>query len=386
MAQRDYYDTLGVSRTATPEEIKKAFRRKAKELHPDRNKDDPQAEARFKEVNAAHDVLKDEQKRAAYDQFGEAAFDGSMGGRQPGRGGSGHANDFGSSAFSDIFEDLFGGNMGGGSRQRGGGANAATRGSDLRYDLSVTLEEAYTGKSMKINVPTAVTCTVCSGTGAEGGAKPQNCPTCAGMGKVRAQQGFFTIERVCPTCHGRGQIIKNPCKSCAGAGRTQKERTLSVQIPAGVEDGTRIRLSGEGEAGTRGGPSGDLYLFIRLDEHSIFKRQNADIYCRIPVPMTTAALGGAIEAPTLDGGRTRVTVPEGSQAGRQLRLKGKGMPVLRGSRFGDMYIELAVETPVNLTSKQKELLKDFQKDSGANSPQSEDFFDKLKSFWNDVTK
>lgn len=382
MAQRDYYDILGVSRTASPDEIKKAYRRKAKELHPDRNKDDPTSEAKFKEANAAYDVLKDDQKRAAYDQFGESAFDGSMGGRQGG-GFSGNPGDFGA-AFSDIFEDLFGGAMGGG-RQRSRSASV-NRGSDLRYDLEVTLEEAYTGKNLKLDIPTAVSCNTCSGTGADGGAKPQNCPTCAGMGKVRAQQGFFTIERVCPTCHGRGQIIKNPCKSCAGSGRVNKERTLSVQIPAGVEDGTRIRLAGEGEAGVRGGASGDLYLFLRLKPHPIFRRKDSDIYCRIPVPMTTAALGGVIEAPTLDGGRTRVTVPEGSQAGRQLRLRGKGMPVLRGSRFGDMYIELAVETPVNLTGKQKDLLKEFEKESLSNSPESQDFFDKLKSFWNDVTK
>lgn len=382
MAKRDYYDILGVSRSATDDEIKKAYRRKAKELHPDRNKDNPNAEAEFKDANAAYDILKDDQKRAAYDQFGEAAFDGSMGGRPGGGQGGAHPGDFGS-AFSDIFEDLFGGSMGG--RQRGGGS-PSTRGSDLRYDLEVTLEEAYKGKKLKINVPTSVACGACSGTGGEGGAKPHKCPTCAGFGKVRAQQGFFTIERVCPTCHGQGYTIKNPCKICSGTGRIQKERTLSVQIPAGVEDGMRIRLAGEGEVGVRGGPAGDLYLFLSVKPHSIFKRQEADIYCRIPVPMTTAALGGVIEAPTLDGGLTRVTVPEGSQAGRQLRLRGKGMPVVRGARFGDMYIELAVETPVNLTTRQQDLLKEFERESRSNSPESEDFFDKIKSFWNGVTK
>ncbi|UWQ14411.1 molecular chaperone DnaJ [Aliiroseovarius sp. M344] len=375
MSKRDYYEVLGASKGASAEELKKAYRKKAKELHPDRNSDNPNAEAQFKEANEAYEVLKDADKKAAYDRFGHAAFEGGMGGR-PGGGHPGGNGDF-ASAFSDVFDDLFGDFMGGG---RGGGVRAQ-RGSDLRYNLRVTLEEAFSGLQKTINVPTSVSCDECSGTGAEAGAEPTVCPTCSGMGKVRAQQGFFTVERTCPTCQGTGQMIQNPCKNCGGAGRKHKERSLSVNIPAGVETGTRIRLSGEGEAGLRGGPTGDLYIFIDVAEHPIFDREGVHLHCRVPVSVASAALGGDIEVPTIDGGRSRVKIPAGSQSGRQMRLRSKGMPGLRGGPRGDMYIELAVETPVNLTSKQKELLQEFEKLSEENNPESSSFFSKVKSFW-----
>ena len=385
MAKRDFYETLGISRGASAEEIKKAYRKKAKELHPDRNSDNPQAEAQFKELNEAYEVLKDEQKKAAYDRFGHAAFEGGMGAR-PGAGGAGFrggANGDFASAFSDVFDDLFGDIMG--ARGAQGRARAAARGNDLRYNLRISLEEAHQGLQKTIQVPTAVACGTCKGTGAEGGSEPQTCPTCSGIGKVRAQQGFFTVERTCPTCNGLGQTIKNPCKTCHGAGRVEKEKTLSVNIPAGVETGTRIRLAGEGEAGMRGGPSGDLYIFIEVKEHPIFVRDGADLHCRVPVSMASAALGGDIEVPTIDGGRARVKIPEGSQTGRQMRLRGKGMPVLRGKDVGDMFIELAVETPVNLTSRQKELLREFDKLSEQkNNPQSAGFFSAVKGFWDSM--
>ena len=381
MAKRDFYDVLGVGRNATADELKKAYRTKAKELHPDRNADNPNAEAQFKEVNEAYDALKDPEKKAAYDRFGHAAFDGGMGGgtrgARPGGFGGGNA-DF-ASAFSDVFEDLFGDFVGGG--RGGGGRSRATRGSDLRYNMRITLEEAFSGTKKTIRVPRLSACDACSGTGAEGGAEPVTCPTCSGMGKVRAQQGFFTVERTCPTCGGSGQIVKNPCKVCAGAGRSEKEASLSVNIPAGVETGTRIRLSGEGEAGLRGGPSGDLYIFVNVAEHPIFKREDVTLYCRVPVSMARAALGGEVEVPTIDGGRSRVKVPAGSQSGKHMRLRGKGMPALRGGGQGDMLIELAVETPVNLTQRQKELLEDFEKLSAENNPESSSFFDKVKGFW-----
>lgn len=382
MAKRDYYEVLGVAKGASADEIKKGYRTKAKELHPDRNADNPKAEAQFKEANEAYEVLKDAEKKAAYDRYGHAAFEGGMGGGggRPGGGFGGGQGDFGS-AFSDVFDDLFGDFMGGG--QRGGGRRAA-RGSDLRYNLRVTLEDAYSGLQKTINVPTAVACSGCNGSGAEGGAEPSTCPTCSGMGKVRAQQGFFTVERTCPTCSGLGQIISNPCKVCNGAGRTEKDRALSVNIPAGVETGTRIRLSGEGEAGMRGGPAGDLYIFIEVAEHKLFERDGNNLYCRVPVSMGTAALGGSIEVPTIDGGRGRVQIPGGSQSGRQMRLRVKGMPALRGGTPGDMFIELAVETPVNLTSRQKELLREFEDLSEENNPESSSFFSSVKSFWDSM--
>ncbi|QYX57354.1 molecular chaperone DnaJ [Roseovarius sp. SCSIO 43702] len=385
MAKRDYYEVLGVARGASAEEIKKAYRKKAKELHPDRNKDNPDSEKQFKEAGEAYDVLKDPDKKAAYDRFGHAAFEGGMGGgggpRGPRPGGAGQG-DF-ASAFSDVFDDLFGDFMGG----RGGAAGGrqrASRGADLRYNLRVTLEEAYSGLQKSITVPTSVQCGSCNGSGAEGGSEPTTCPTCSGMGKVRAQQGFFTVERTCPTCGGMGQTIKNPCKNCGGAGRVEKDRALSVNIPAGVETGTRIRLSGEGEAGLRGGPPGDLYIFIEVAKHPLFERDEMNLFCHVPVSMTTAALGGDIEVPTIDGGRARVKIPAGSQAGRQMRLRGKGMPALRGSGHGDMFIELAVETPVNLTSRQKELLREFDSLSEDNNPESKSFFSSVKKFWDSM--
>jgi len=385
MAKRDYYEVLGVSKGASADELKKAYRKKAKELHPDRNSDNPDAESQFKEVNEAYDILKDADKKAAYDRYGHAAFDGGMGGgpRAGGFGGGRGQGDF-ASAFSDVFEDLFGDFMGG--QRGGGGRQRAMRGSDLRYNLRITLEEAYQGLQKAITVPTSVTCGECSGSGAEGGSEPQTCPTCSGMGKVRAQQGFFTVERTCPTCSGAGQVVKNPCRECGGSGRKDKEKALSVNIPAGVETGTRIRLSGEGEAGMRGGPAGDLYIFIEVQDHPIFQRDGLDLFCRVPVSMTKAALGGEVEVPTIDGGRSRVKVPEGSQSGRQMRLKTKGMPALRGPGQGDMYIELMVETPVKLTSEQKELLRQFE-DSCAksNNPNATGFFEKVKNFWDGMT-
>jgi molecular chaperone DnaJ len=322
MAKRDYYDVLGVARGASADEIKKAYRTKAKELHPDRNADNPNAEAQFKEVNEAYDALKDPDKKAAYDRFGHAAFEGGMGQRPGGGGFPGGGNGDFASAFSDVFEDLFGDFMGGGR----GGRQRASRGSDLRYNLRISLEEAFAGVQKTIKVPGSVTCSSCKGTGAEGGVEPVTCPTCTGMGKVRAQQGFFTVERTCPTCSGLGQIIKNPCRTCGGVGREERERALSVNIPAGVETGNRIRLAGEGEAGLRGGPSGDLYIFVDVADHPIFTREGATLHCRVPVSMATAALGGEVEVPNIDGGRSRVKIPVGSQAGQQMRLRGKGMP------------------------------------------------------------
>ncbi len=380
MSKRDYYDVLGVAKGATAEEIKKGFRAKAKELHPDRNSDNPNAEAQFKEANEAHEILKDPEKKAAYDRFGHAAFEGGMGGGR-GQGGGGGNGEF-SSAFSDVFDDLFGDFMGGRGQAGGGGRQRASRGADLRYNLRVSLEEAYSGLHKTIKVPTSVSCTSCEGSGAEGGVEPTTCPTCSGMGKVRAQQGFFTVERTCPTCSGLGQIIKNPCKTCHGHGRVEKDRSLSVNIPAGVETGTRIRLAGEGEAGMRGGPPGDLYIFVEVTSHDLFERDGNNLYCRVPVSMAKAALGGAIEVPTIDGGRGRVQIPEGSQSGRQMRLRSKGMPALRGGGVGDMFIELAVETPVNLTIRQKEILREFEDLSeDTTNPESRSFFSSVKGFW-----
>jgi molecular chaperone DnaJ len=377
MAKTDYYDLLNVSRDASDADIKKAYRKKAMELHPDRNQDNPDAEDKFKEVNEAYEVLKDGDKKAAYDRYGHAAFEGGMGGGgRPGGGFGGGQGDFGS-AFSDVFDDLFGqfGGRGGGRQQR------AARGSDLRYNLNVTLEEAYRGKQETVNIKAAVNCSSCSGTGSENGTEPSGCPTCAGMGKVRAQQGFFTVERTCPTCNGRGEIVTNPCRSCAGSGREEKDRALSVNIPSGVETGTRIRLSGEGEAGSRGGPTGDLYIFIEVEDHELFERDATNLHCRIPVSMSQAALGGEVEVPTIEGGKSRVKIPVGAQAGTQMRLRGKGMPALRGSGYGDLFLEVAVETPVNLTERQKELLKEFDTLSKENNPQSHSFFDQVKKFW-----
>lgn len=386
MSKRDYYSVLGVSRGCTAEELKKAYRSKAKALHPDRNPDCKVSEAEFKEVNEAYDILKDDQRRAAYDRFGHAAFENGTSGFN-GFGSRGpQGADFGT-AFADVFEDLFGDFMGArGGAPGTGGRRRASRGQDLRYNLRVTLEEAYSGIQKTITIPGSTACAACNGTGAEGAVEPTSCPTCAGMGKVRASQGFFTVERTCPTCNGQGQIVKNPCAECHGAGRVEKERTLSVNIPAGVESGTRIRLAGEGEAGLRGGPPGDLYIFVEVREHALFLRDGKTLACRVPVSMATAALGGEIEVPTIDGGASRLKVPVGSQSGRQMRLRGKGMPPLRHGpglqgEPGDMLVELLVETPVNLTARQKELLREFEKVDADNNPQGASFFQKVKGFW-----
>ncbi|MEM6306522.1 MAG: molecular chaperone DnaJ [Pseudomonadota bacterium] len=380
MSKRDYYETLGVTKGAGADEIKKAYRRKAKELHPDRNADNPNAEAQFKEANEAYEVLKDAEKKAAYDRYGHAAFEGGMGGG--GRaGGFGRGQGDFASSFSDVFDDLFGDFMGGGGR----GRQRTSRGSDLRYNLRITLEDAFNGAQKTINIPTTLACDACNGTGAEPGSEPITCPTCNGMGKVRAQQGFFTVERTCHACSGTGQIIKNPCRSCGGTGHKQKEKSLSVTIPPGVETGTRIRLAGEGEAGMRGGGTGDLYIFIEVGAHPIFERDGVNLFCRVPVSMAQAALGGDIEVPTIDGGRSRVKIPEGSQSGRQMRLRSKGMPPIRGAGHGDMFIELSVETPVNLTRKQKDLLQEFEALSKDNNPESSSFFKKVKGFWDGMT-
>jgi molecular chaperone DnaJ len=374
MAKRDYYETLGVQRGANEDALKTAFRTMAKQFHPDRNAGDKTAEQKFKEINEAYDVLKDPQKRAAYDQFGHAAFEG--GGGRPG----GFGPEFGSS-MADVFDDLFGEFMGGRRGPRGG-RSGKERGADLRYNMEIALDESYAGKQAQIRVPTSVTCEVCVGSGAKPGTRPSPCATCAGVGKVRANQGFFTIERTCPTCQGRGETITDPCEKCMGSGRVTKERTLSVNIPAGVEDGTRIRLAGEGEAGLRGGPPGDLYIFLSLKPHEFFQRDGADIFCRVPISMTAAALGGSVEVPTVDGGRTRVKIPEGSETGKQFRLRAKGMPVLRQKVFGDMYIQVDVETPKNLSKRQRELLEEFEKlSSKETSPESTGFFRKVAAFF-----
>ncbi|MBH0237392.1 molecular chaperone DnaJ [Methylobrevis albus] len=371
--KRDFYEILGVERTATDAQLKSAFRKLAMQFHPDRNPGNAEAEAKFKELNEAYEILKEPQKRAAYDRFGHAAFENG-GGRGPGPG------DFGAS-MADIFDDIFGDFMGGG-RRGGGGRGGRERGADLRYNLEITLEEAFGGKTVEIEVPTSITCTVCSGSGAKPGTSPVTCRTCGGIGKVRASQGFFTVERTCPTCQGRGETIADPCGNCGGTGRTTQERTLSVNIPAGIEDGTRIRLAGEGEAGLRGGPSGDLYIFLSLKPHEFFQRDGADLYCRVPISMTTAALGGSFEVPTVDGGKTRVKVAEGSQTGRQFRLKGRGMPVLRSPQTGDMYITVVVETPQNLTRRQRDLLEEFERESSSdNHPESTGFFARVRDFF-----
>ncbi|MDH3658647.1 MAG: molecular chaperone DnaJ [Alphaproteobacteria bacterium] len=374
MAKQDYYETLGVGRQASAADIKSAFRKLAMKHHPDRNPGDKASEQRFKELNEAYEILKDDQKRAAYDQFGHAAFQNGGGGR-PGAG----QFDFGS--FADVFDDLFGDFMGG-SRGRG----SQSRGADLRYNMEISLEEAFEGKQAQIRVPTTVRCDTCDATGSAKGSAPGACPGCRGSGRVRAQQGFFTIERTCPTCGGHGRVITDPCTACSGSGRVHREKTLSVKIPKGVEDGTRIRLSGEGEAGTRGGTPGDLYIFVSVVPHRMFQRDGANIQCRVPIPLTTAALGGQIEVPTIDGKRARLQVPEGTQTGHRFRLRGKGMTELNGNARGDMFAELTVETPVNLTKRQKELLRDFEEESGnsATHPESEGFFAKVKDLFGDL--
>jgi molecular chaperone DnaJ len=381
MAKKDFYEILGVGRTASAEELKKAYRKLAMKHHPDKNPDDAKAEQRFKEVNEAYEVLKDENKRAAYDRFGHAAFEG--GGAGPGAAGFGGGAGGG---FADIFEEMFGDFMGGGGGGRRGSRAGPGRGADLRYDMSISMEDAFRGRKTDIRVPTSVSCDSCKGSGSEGGSSAETCGTCQGAGKVRSQQGFFTIERTCPACGGQGEVIKNPCKTCSGAGRVHKEKVLQVNIPPGVEDGTRIRLAGEGEAGVRGAPPGDLYIFLGIKPHRMFERDGVNLLCRVPIPMSTATLGGSVEVPTIDGTRARVTIPKGTQSGSQFRLKGKGMTVLRSNARGDMIIQATVETPVNLTRKQEELLREFEKAGGGKttSPQSEGFFTKVKELWEDL--
>src|SRR5712672_497461 len=367
-SKRCYYETLEVDRTADESRLKAAFRKLAMKWHPDKNPGDAQSEIRFKEINEAYEILKDGEKRAAYDRFGHAAFEQGAGGGGPGFG-AGFA-----SSFSDIFEDLFG--M---AQQRGRGGRE--RGADLRYNMEITLEDAFLGKTAQIEIPVSVTCESCSGTGAKAGTKPKTCSMCGGAGRVRHAQGFFTLERTCPGCQGRGQVIDNPCPACSGSGRVTRERALSVNIPPGVEDGTRVRLGGEGEAGVRGGPAGDLYIFLSLSSHPFFQREGADLHCRVPISMVAAALGGDFEVPTIDGNNTRVKVPEGTQSGRRFRLQGKGMPVLRSKQTGDMYVKVLVETPQKLTKRQRELLNEFERLSSKDThPESAGFFGKVKEF------
>ena len=378
MAKQDYYETLGCSREASADELKKAYRKLALRFHPDRNPDNPEAEQAFKDINEAYGVLKDEEARATYDRFGHAAFDGSMG------GGAGGRSDFNfTGGFADIFDEMFGDFMGGGRR---GGGNQ--RGADLRYNMEVSLEDAFNGKTAQIRVPSTVSCDACGGSGAEAGSSPVTCSTCNGRGRIRAQQGFFTIERTCPSCHGAGRVIEKPCRACDGSGRVRKEKVLQVNIPAGVEDGTRIRLSGEGEAGIQGAPPGDLYIFLTVKPHRLFQREGANIFCQVPIPMTTAALGGSIEVPSIDGGRAKVAVPAGTQTTQQFRLKSKGMSVMRSQARGDMYIQVQVETPVQLTKRQQALLKEFEQESEhqKQNPESHGFFARVKEFWEDLTE
>jgi len=375
MAKQDFYELLGLQRNASPDDIKKAYRKLAMQHHPDRNQGDQEAEQKFKTISEAYEILKDDQKRAAYDRFGHAAFENGGG-----RAGTG---DFGFAAgFADIFDEMFG-DFGGQRRGERGGGN---RGNDLRYNLEIALEESFKGKQTTVRVTTLAPCEPCGGSGAAAGSRPVNCPTCHGTGRIRAQQGFFTIERTCASCHGAGRVIENPCKSCAGQGRVRKEKSLAVSIPAGVEDGTRIRLAGEGEAGLRGGSAGDLYIFLAVKPHGIFQRDGANIHCRVPISMPSAALGGSIEVPVVDGARAKLNIPAGTQSGHQFRLRGKGMTVLRSPSRGDMYVEVVVETPVHLSKRQQELLREFEKagESSKTQPESEGFFAKVKEFFEDL--
>jgi molecular chaperone DnaJ len=376
MAKTCYYEVLGVVRTSNDGELKSAFRKAAMVCHPDRNPGDAAAEHKFKELNEAYQVLSDGQKRAAYDRFGHAAFEN--GGGMGGGGGDG----FGSS-MADIFDDLFGDMMGRRGQSRQGGAG---RGSDLRYNMEITLEEAFQGKTASLKLPTSVSCDTCAGSGARPGAKPKQCAMCGGHGRVRAQQGFFAIERTCPNCQGRGEMIDNPCPSCTGTGRVTRERQLSVNVPAGVEDGTRIRLAGEGEAGTRGGPSGDLYIFVSTKPHPFFQRDGADLFCRVPISMVQASLGGEVTVRTVDGGEAKVKIPEGTQSGKQFKVRSRGMPVLRSRDVGDLYIQATVETPQNLTRRQRELLTEFESESSHKTqPEASGFFTKMKDFFENLS-
>jgi molecular chaperone DnaJ len=375
VTSRDYYEILGVPRNADQQAIKAAFRKLAMKHHPDQNPGCKMSEEKFKEIGEAYAVLSDEQKRSQYDRFGRAAFqNGGMGG-----GAGGFAD------FADLFNEVFGADFGDffhrGHRPRG-----PERGADLRYDVEISLENAFRGIEREITAPAAVKCDPCRGTGSEGAAPPELCRTCNGAGQVQASQGFFRVVRTCPACHGRGHAPANPCKFCGGRGLQQKTRTLSVKIPAGIEDGARIRLAGEGDAGPRGGPNGDLYLFLSVRPHTLFERDGSDLYCRVPAPMCTAALGGEMEVPTIEGERTRIAIPPGSQTGRRFRIKGKGMPSLRGRERGDLNVEILVETPINLTQKQRKLLEEFAASCGADAhPQTHGFFDSVKRFFDAQT-
>ena len=368
-AQVDYYTELGVDRGADDGALKSAYRKMAKEYHPDRNPDDADAEAKFKAINEAYDCLKDPQKRAAYDRFGHEAFQQGMAGAS---GGAGSGADFGD--IGDIFEHIFGSAFGG-----GGGRQQARRGADMRFDMEVTLDEAFHGKDTQIEVEVSAACEPCDGTGAEPGTGKRACNLCGGQGRVRAQQGFFTVERTCPTCHGTGQIIENPCRKCRGEGRSDVIQALDVTIPPGVDNGTRIRLAGKGEAGPMGAPPGDLYLFLHVKDHPVFAREGTALFTRVPISFTTAALGGSVDIPGLDGEVSTIEIPAGIQSGKQLRKRGVGMPVLQGRGRGDLVVEIAVETPTKLSAKQKELLRDFKEtETGEECPESRGFFNKLK--------
>ena len=376
MADKDFYEILGVQKNASDDEIKKSYRKLAMKYHPDRNKDNKESERKFKEVSAAYEVLKDPEKRSAYDQYGHDAF------RQGGMGGGQGFGDF-TGGFSDIFEEFFGGGFGGSSRQRG-----PQRGNDLRYNMSVSLQEAFSGKKSQIRIPSYDGCDLCSATGSADKSGPSTCSTCGGHGKVRSTQGFCSIERPCSSCAGEGSSIKNPCLKCSGTGQVKKQKTISVTIPAGVDTGTRIRISGEGEPGQRAAGNGDLYIFVEVQKDKLFEREEEHIFCQIPVSITTAILGGEVEVPTIDGKKARLNIPAGTQSETQFRLKGKGMSILRQSRRGDMYVETNVEIPVNLNSKQKSILKEFEKEGGTSkkhSPKSQSFFSKIKEVWEDLT-
>jgi molecular chaperone DnaJ len=376
MAKRDYYEILGVNRDASDDEIKKSYRKLAMKHHPDRNPDDKDAEARFKEVKEAYEMLSDSQKRAAYDAYGHAGVDASMGGGAGGAGQGGFAD-----AFGDIFGEIFGGAGGGGGR---GGRSNVYRGADLRYNLEVSLEEAAHGTETRIRIPTMEDCETCHGSGAKPGTQPKTCPTCNGHGQVRMQQGFFSIQQTCPKCHGSGKVVTDPCGTCNGAGRTKKQKTLSVKIPAGVDEGDRIRLSGEGEAGVNGGPSGDLYVVIHIREHAVFTRDHNDLHCEMPISFTTAALGGEIEIPTLDGA-AKIKIPAETQSGKAFRLRGKGIKGVRSNTYGDLLCHVVVETPVNLTARQRELLEELEtinvRDGSSHNPRAKSWMDKVKEFF-----